>query len=158
MKSNRIVPIRRVKILTEVGGVIDESGVTFAVYGDDLIPKDVTELLGVKPTRSFLPGYRRNPSSRPMPHGGWFLEVREKTPDGPEAQLRKLLMKLPTSENVWKTLKARYKVQIRFGLHMTGWNKGFELSSTLIRRLAKIGVDLEFDVYAYGEDVDDRGK
>jgi hypothetical protein len=158
MKSNRIVPIRRVKILTEVGGVIDESGVTLAVYGDDLIPKDVTELLGVKPTRSFLPGYRRNPSSRPMPHGAWFLEVRGKTPDGPEAQLRKLLMKLPTSENVWKTLKARYKVQIRFGLHMTGWNKGFELSSTLIRRLAKIGVDLEFDVYAYGEDVDDRGK
>ena len=146
MKRSKIVPIRTAKVLTEVGGVIDESGVTLAVYGVNLNPNEVTDLLRVKPTRSFIRGYRRNLASRPAPHGAWFLEVRGKTPDGPDVQLRKLLMKLPTSENIWKELKARHKVQIRFGLHMTGWNKGFEISSTLVRRLRKIGVDLEFDI------------
>jgi hypothetical protein len=158
MKRSKIIPIRPAKILAEVGGVIDESGVTLAVYGEDLNPKEVTDLLGVKPTRSFKRGYRRNPVSRPSPHGAWFLEVRGKTPDGPDVQLRKLLMKLPTSENVWKELKARHKVQIRFGLHMTGWNKGLEISSTLVRRLGKIGVDLNFDIYAYGEDEEGTGE
>jgi hypothetical protein len=158
MKRSKIVPIRTVKVLTEVGGVIDESGVTLAVYGVNLNPNEVTDLLRVKPTRSFIRGYRRNPASRPAPHGAWFLEVRGKTPDGPDVQLRKLLMKLPTSENIWKELKTRHKVQIRFGLHMTGWNKGFEISSTLVRRLGKIGVDLEFDIYEYGEDEDDASE
>lgn len=152
MKRNKIVPLRRTKILTEVGGVIDESGVTLIVYGHDLDPDDVTGLLGVKPTRSFRRGYQRSPNSHPMPHGAWFLEVRGKTPDGPDIQLRKLLMKLPASENVWKQLRLLHKVQIRFGLHLTGWNKGFGIPSTLLRRLAKIGGDLEFDVYSYGEE------
>jgi Domain of unknown function (DUF4279) len=158
MRRDKIVPIPKPKVLADVGGVIDESGVKLALYGDDLNPDVVTDLLKVKPTRSFKRGYRLKPTSRPMPHGAWFLEVRGKSPDGPEVLLRNLLTMLPASENVWKEIKARYKAQIRFGLHMSGWNKGFEISSTLVRRLGNMGVDLEFDIYAYGDDDEDAGR
>jgi uncharacterized protein DUF4279 len=90
-----------------------------------------------------------------MPHGAWFLEVRGEAPDGPDVHLRKLLMKLPDSVEVWEELKRRYTVQLRFGLHMSGWNKGFGFSRDLVVRMAKMGVDLDFDIYANGDEKDD---
>ncbi len=84
-----------------------------------------------------------------MPHGAWFLEVRGEAPDGPEVQLRKLLKKLPNSGKVWKELNRKYTVQIRFGLHITGWNKGFGFPDDLVNRIATMRVELQFDIYAY---------
>jgi len=143
------------EIIAEVGGEIDESAATLAVYGKDLEPADVTALLGIEPTRSFRRGYRKAPRSRPLPHGAWFLQVRGKAPEGPDVQLRKLLTKLPDSEEIWKKLRKQYKVQLRFGLHMSGWNNGFGLSPDLVARLAKMRIELEFDIYAYGDDETD---
>jgi hypothetical protein len=152
MNRKKVVPLRKIEILAEVGGVVDESGVTLVVSGRDLNPDDVTHLLRVEPTRSFKRGYKRQLGSRPMPHGAWFLEIRGTSPKGPEVQLRKLLMKLPSSAGVWKKLRARYDVQFRFGLHMSGWNKGFGIPAALVRRLETTGGDVNFDIYAYGDD------
>lgn len=56
-------------MIAEVGGVVDESSATLAIYGDDLDPVDVTRLLGVEPTKSFLPGHRPGPRSPAIKHG-----------------------------------------------------------------------------------------
>ena len=45
MSDDKVVPIRRPKIIAEVGGTVDESTVTLCVYGDDLDPEAVTKLL-----------------------------------------------------------------------------------------------------------------
>ena len=148
MNNDKVVPIRRPEIIAEIGGVVDESGVTLCVYGEDLDPKTVTRLLGVKPTSSFRRGYRRKPNARPMPHGAWFLEVRGKAPKGPDAHLRKLLMKLPDSAESWNQLKTQYKIRLTFSVGFAGWNKGFNLPADLVSRAARIGVDLGFDIYA----------
>jgi hypothetical protein len=44
------------------------------------------------------------------------------------------------------------KNRLRYGIHMSGWNKGFGLPHELIDRMTVLGVDLEFDLYAYGEE------
>lgn len=154
MSDKKVTPIRGPKIIAEVGGVIDESGVTLCVYGENLEPADVTKLLGVKPSQSFKRGYQRRPGAHPMRHGAWFLEVRGKDPNGPDFQLRKLLMKLPVSEKVWKELNRRYQVKLNFGLHFSGWNKGFEIDHDLVARVAKMGIEIGFDIYAYGDEED----
>lgn len=152
--DNKVVPIRREKVIAKVGGVVDESVATLAVYGKDLEPDDVTKILGIKPTRSFRRGHKRGPNSRSIPHGAWFLEIRGDAPEGPDAQLRNLLMRLPDSEDIWRELRSRYKVQIRFGIFMCDWNKGFNLAPDLIIRLAKMGIELDFDIYANGDEED----
>jgi hypothetical protein len=43
-------------------------------------------------------------------------------------------------------------VQLRFGVHFDGWNKGFDLSPEIGRALAERHVRVGFDLYAYGED------
>ena len=148
----KVVQLRQPKIIAKVGGPIDESGVTLAVYGKTLDPAKITTALKVSPTQSFKRGHRRGPNSRPAQHGAWFLQMRGEAPDGPEVQLRKLLQKLPKSLETWKELNRKYKVQIRFGLHMSGWNKGFGLPPDLIKQVTKMGVELCFDIYSYGEE------
>jgi hypothetical protein len=148
MSAYKVVHIRRPEIIAEVGGVVDESKATLCIYGEDLDPKAVTKLLGVKPASSFHRGYQRNPSARPMPHGAWFLKVRGKAPRGPDIHLRKLLMKLPESLKTWEKLRRLYKVRISICLGFAGWNKGFSFPADLITRAAKIGVELDFDIYA----------
>jgi hypothetical protein len=118
-------------VLAEVGGTIDESGATLCVYGADLQPDEVTALLGVQPTTSFLRGYEKGPRSPPMRHGGWFLTVRGRAPNGPETQVAELLARLPEAGTVWEELNRRYKTSLSIGLHMSGWNKGFDLPRNL---------------------------
>ena len=151
MTGRKVSPIRTPIVLTEVGGIVNESSVTLAVYGEDLEPSEVTALLGVVPTKAFRKGHRQASKSPAMPHGAWFLEVRGVSPSGPDTQLETLLSELPQSQHFWRELNERYTVQVRFAMHFEGWNKGFEFNKILVSRLAAMEVDLEFDIYSYVE-------
>ena len=151
MASRKVTSLKPARVFAEVGGPVDESSATLAVYGRDLEPGKVTALIGVEPTNSFRRGFKRSPRSPAMPHGAWLFEVRGVAPDGPAVQIEALLAKLPHSAHVWRELVEQYTVQLRVALHMQGLNKGFSLSKQLTSRLAALGVDVEFDLYAYGE-------
>ena len=150
MTDRKISPIRRPTALAEVGGIVDESSATLAVYGETLEPEEITSILGVAPTSSFRRGHKRGPRSPAMPHGAWFIEVRGTAPDGPESQLLNLLAQLPQSSDIWHQLTQRFQVQVRVALHLEGWNRGFAIDKALLTRLAQMGIDLQFDIYEYG--------
>jgi hypothetical protein len=141
-------------VLSGVGGPVDETGACVAVYGEDLDPDAVSALLGCSPTSSHRRGDRRGPRSPPYKRGGWFLQRRGKAPEGPEELVAKLLSQLPEDEAVWLKLDERYEVQVRFGIHMTGWNRGFDLSPDLIAKVARLHARVGFDIYAYGDEED----
>ena len=153
MANRKVTSLRPARVLVEVGGPVDESSATLAVYGRDLEPGEVTALIGVEPTNSFRRGFKRGPRSPAMPHGAWLLEVRGVAPDGPAVQIEALLAQLPESAQIWRELSERYTVQLRLALHMEGWNKGFTLTKQLTNRLAALGVVVVLDLYGYGEQV-----
>jgi hypothetical protein len=131
-----------------VGGLVDRTEVCLAVYGEDLDPAVVTALVGCSPASAHVRGDRRGPRSPPLRRGGWFLDVRGERPDGPEELAIRLLERLPKGERVWVELAASYDVEVRFTLHTTGWNRGFELSSRTAARLALLHAQLVFEIYA----------
>lgn len=55
----------------------------------------------------------------------------------------------------WEEVLRDFRVHISCGIHTTGWNRGFALSPTIIKQVADLGVELDFDLYAYGEDEED---
>ena len=146
------MPDKGSSALVDVGGPVDELSACLAVYGENLDPGDVTSLLGVDPTESFRRGYRRRPASREMPHGAWFLIIRAVNHPDPGALIGALLSKLPDDAETWRQMNDRYKVQLRIGIHMQGWNKGFSFDAKTASQLAAIGAEVTFDIYAYGED------
>ena len=145
-----VVPLRQQKrgeIIAEFGGPPDESSFTLAVYGENLVPSDVSKLLGVEPTKSFERGYRRRPTSRPMPHGAWFLEARTQRPGKPDELVRSVLMRLSVSEETWAELRTHYRAQLRMALHSSGFNQDFVLSSSTLQLIASAGLELIVDLY-----------
>jgi hypothetical protein len=133
-----------------VGGVVDETSVTLGVYGEDLDPGQVTGLLGCEPTRA----HRRGD---PMKRGGarqkgaWLLSLRGR--GSPEELTVALLDRLP-AEDVWLDLAGRHDVQLRYGLFLERWNRGLDLSPTLVARISRLHAVVIFDIYGPDGEVD----
>ena len=132
-----------------VGGGIDEVGVCFAMYGEDLDPTAISPIVGCEATSSHRRGDRRGPHTPPSKHVAWFLQLRGRAPRTVDDLLTELLGSIPL--DAVPRLRERYEVQIRIALHMDGWNKGFQLSPDVLERLASLNVPVLFDVYSYAE-------
>jgi hypothetical protein len=48
-----------------------------------------------------------------------------------------LLDRLPIDPAVWESLRSRFDVRLGFGLFQGAWNRGFDLSSQVLRRVAE---------------------
>jgi hypothetical protein len=135
------------------GGIVDETRVTLALYGEALDPAEITRTLGCSPTHSFTKGFIRSERSTPMPHGAWFLTLEGKTPLGPDQLIASLLRKFSLAREAWLDLAQHYDLQLRVAVHLDNWNRAFSLSRETLAEVELIGARLEFDIYADGEDM-----
>jgi hypothetical protein len=135
-----------------IGGLVDESSVCLAVYGEHLDPADVTAIVGRAPTSAHRKGDRRGPRSPTLKRGVWMLEISGQAPQGPAELTEALLDQLPDDERVWAKLSELYEVQLRYGIHMAGWNRGFDLPSAIAARIARLRAKVVFDIYAYDDE------
>jgi hypothetical protein len=154
--ADDITPLRKSEIVLEqVGGPVDKTRVTLAVYGDTLDPDEVSRRLSCTPTRAFRKGETRRPNGReghPMRHGAWFLTVEGKAPVGVDELTHLLLDRFPQEQELWNGLCRDYRVQIRIGIHTGGWNRGFDLTPSTMKLMALTGAAVGFDLYFYGEE------
>ena len=128
----------------------DEIGLALCIYGKDLIPDEITSLLGCKPTHSHVTGDVKGPLSPPFTQGGWFLELRGDLPHDLDVMFGELLAKLPQDPNIWQGLSERYLVRVHFGVH-TGQGCSVLIGPLSIRLLALTRAELLVDIYAYGK-------
>lgn len=142
-----ITPIRKPEVIGEAGGLVDQSRLTLCVHGDELDPDEISRLLGCAPTRARRRGELRR-SGTPWPNGAWLLSVEGKSPMGPEELVHLLLARLPADGALWSDLRTRFGVKLSFGIFTERWNRGFDLSADAVRRIASLGVDVDFDIYA----------
>ena len=140
--------------LFRVGGPIDEVGVGLAVYGEDLDPVAVTELLGCPPTWAYRRGDVRGPRSPPLKRGVWMLEERCAAPRQLEELAAHFLDRLPQDQSTWARLRERYEVKLRFSIRVKRWNRGFEISAALASRISGLGIPLGFEIWHDQLDVD----
>lgn len=130
------------------GGPIDKVTVSLRLFGEDLNPDEVTELLGCDPTSArrkgdVIPGrYHR------MVHKGcWLLKGLPPSAVGLEQQVNDLLNKVTDDLAVWHNLTDRFDVDIFCGFFLECFNRGFNLPPELMKRLVDRRVRLEFDIY-----------
>lgn len=145
-------PEDKERVIAEVGGLVDETGVCLGVYGPDLDPDQVTSRIGCAPTSAHRRGDRQGPRSPPYKEGAWLLEARGRAPTSAEQLIRQLLSKVPLDEALWEDLNSRFVVQLRIAVHFTGWNKGFDLTSGTVAAIAGVATTIVFDLYGYGEE------
>jgi hypothetical protein len=129
---------------------------TLGIYGDELLPHEITSVLRCDPSSAHRRGDPRpNPRCSPYSAGAWILSLQAEAPREPAELVRALLARVETEETVWKSLSDSFDVQVRLGVFLEEWNRGFDLPSDLVAEVARIGASLVFDIYANLEDDDD---
>lgn len=138
-----------------VGGPVDRISVTLALYGEDLVPDEVTGLLGCSPTHGHRRGEQRRSRSAnvgPWKQGAWLLTVDGEAPKTASELLADLLGRVPDDESLWSSISDRWQVSVGFGLFLDAWNRSLVIDAALIQRLARMRVALDFDIYADTDD------
>jgi len=143
---------RQPYVLFEAGGMVDESRVSLAIYGDDLDPDALSTMLKCAPSRSHRKGDSRSHTSSPFRTGAWILTVEGRAPRGPNELIDELLERFPVDALFWQSLTERYQVSVQVGIHTGGWNQGFDLPPGTVTALAQRGIGIGFDLYFYGDD------
>lgn len=124
--------------------------VSLRLFGDDLVPRDVSQRLGCAPTRAYKRGERivLPGSSRQVVAKCGMWNLRGNLPDSapvPE-QIAALLASVTDDAAVWDGLAADTKMDVFVGLWPKA-NADFALSNELLHQLGARHLQLRFDVY-----------
>lgn len=120
-------------------------------WGDDLVPEEISELLGATPTKSERKGDvlvgKITGNKRVAKTGGWRLAAPKDCDGDLDAQINGLFAKLSSDMNVWHDLGLKYQVDVFCGIFMKTGNDGLVFSPATLRLLGERGVTLNLDIY-----------
>lgn len=120
-------------------GKLRRTRASLRVFGDHLVPDEVSAWLGASPTSSRRKGEAKT--------GSWILEVDPREPGDLDGQLLELLGRMTSELDVWRRLTAAYRVDVFCGLFMAEGNDGQSLSLAVLGALAERGLVLDMDFY-----------
>jgi len=136
----------------DTDSLVDDLSVTLGIYGEDLEPQEIARILGVEPSDTVRRGEPIGPRGERSRHSAYLLTREAETQEEVSLVLEELFTLLPDSEELWASLKSRFKLQIRFGAGIYRTYSGFGVSAAQIDRLARMKVDVEIDVHVMSEE------
>ena len=137
-----------------------ESVVTLRIGGDDLVPEEITKLLGTAPTHAQTKGEKivgkKTGTITIAKAGLWRLSAANREPEDMNGQIHEILSQTTNDLAVWKNITARYWVDLYCGLFLGVSNEGLVLSPVSLAALGKRGIELALDIYSGYDDDDDK--
>lgn len=137
-------------------GIAEYPIVSFRIFGDDLVPSEVTALLGCEPTSASAKGDVRIGAKTKGRYvektGRWSLIAADRRPENISAQISEILGKLSADQAVWDLLASRFTLDICCGVFMGSSNDALEFCPRVLGELSKRGVSLCLEIYDRSED------
>ena len=131
-------------------GWLKEMSVSLRFYGDELVPEEVTALIGGDPTVGAKKGSMFTTSagkSKIAQTGMWRLQQERSVPGDIETQIVDLFAKLTDDLNVWQSLTSRFESDLFCGLWLDGFNSGQSLDARTIALISDRSLKLDLDIY-----------
>ena len=132
---------------------VEKSRVTLRVGSGDLIPDEITKLLGTAPTYSMIKG-------QPKPHrktgeptkylakiGMWSLSAKDREPEDMDGQIQEILSQTTSDLKIWRKIAEKHEIDLFCGIFMAGTNEGMSLSPSSLTALGERGIELALDIY-----------
>lgn len=137
---------------------LQRSAVTLRIIGDDLIPDDITALLGASPTHAKTKGDKivgkKTGHVRIARVGMWRLCASDREPEDMDGQIHEILSQMTADLTVWQTITNKYHVDLFCGLFMRAGNEGLTISPQSLAALGARGIEIDLDIYAGDDDED----
>src|SRR5258708_39458644 len=90
-----------------------KSAAALRILGDDLIPEEITRVLGREPTgaehKGQVLGGKSTGRERIARSGSWRFEVADRTPDDLNGQIMEIVGQLNQDPEVWASLVKRFR-------------------------------------------------
>jgi hypothetical protein len=119
-----------------------------------LDPIAITEKIKLNPTRSVVAGKSPIPKlpNFQSKENRWYFEPQQDTPGELERKLNFLLDRLEPFQSNILALQNECKICIMICYEgYRGWMGGWHLDRLTIQKIAALGAEVDFDLYAYGE-------
>jgi hypothetical protein len=129
------------------GGPVDRLKLALRLYGEDLVPNEVSKALGCKPTESWRKGDPMPSGPRFRQKSAWFLRAPDTKKGDIDKQIAWIFSRLTSDMRVWKRLGLRYKMDLNAVVFMECWNRGLIVSAASMAEIGRRGLSLGFDIY-----------
>jgi hypothetical protein len=124
------------------------SKATVRIAGDDLSPPELSQLLGATPTLARAKGEKLRPDGVATARTGqWHLSAKDTEPADIDEQVGQILAQLPADLDIWRSLTARYRVDLFCGWFMDEGDEGLEISAETLSALGNRGIKLSACLY-----------
>ena len=135
---------------------VQRSVVTLRIGSDDLIPDEITRLLGATPTKAQTKGEKivgKNTGHvRIAKAGMWRLSATDREPEDMDGQIEEILSQTTSDLAVWRSIGEKHQIDLFCGLFLGGSNEGMSLSAKSLAALGVRGIELALDIYSGHED------
>lgn len=128
---------------------VAKSSATLRIFGDDLDPQAVTAVLGREPSNAWRKGeviLGSAPESARRT-GSWRLDAPDRQPEDLDGQVSWLLDQLSDDPEIWRSLTARFRVDLFCGLFMNSGDEGLTLAPATLTALGSRGIPLGLCLY-----------
>jgi hypothetical protein len=135
---------------------LQKSAVTLRIMGDDLIPDEITKLLGASPTHAQTKGDKivgkKTGHVRIAKSGMWRFCASDRTPEDMDGQIQEILSQMTGDLTIWQSVTKKYHADLFCGLFMRESNEGLTISSQSLATLGARGIEMGLDIYAGDDD------
>jgi hypothetical protein len=141
-------------------GTCSETYATLRVYHDALPPTEVTARLGLEPDDQQFKGIPRPNRDRPAPINGWFLSSEHKVKSRDSRRHIDWLVSqiVGRRDEVEAMLSDGFRIDISSYWASRSGHGGPTISPYQMQRLARLGIEVSWDIYFYDEDEADENQ
>ena len=131
---------------------ISKSEVSLRISGDDIVPSEITRLLGCEPDRAWAKGDEvtaaKSGRTRTVTFGLWSLYSGIREPANLDDHIFGLIAQLTSDLEIWADLANRFDIDLFSSLFLHDTNEGLVVSAEALRALGDRGIELGLDIYA----------
>jgi hypothetical protein len=135
---------------------VQRSVVTLRIGSNDLIPDEITKLLGATPTHTQFKGERivgqKTGHVRIAKSGMWRLRASDREPEDMDAQIQEIFGQTTSDLAVWRGIAEKHEIDLFCGLFLGGSNEGMTLSARSLAALGERGIEIGLDIYSGHDD------
>ena len=133
---------------------VDRSTVSIRFKGEGLDPSELSKRLEFSPSeeaaKPIVKIKREN-------YTVWSVGYREIDSGDLGRKIGIMLNWFTNDITIWKEISGKYKGDILCGLFLDGWNRGFELSPELLKKVSDRNLFISFDLYSPTDSWDMKG-
>ncbi len=131
---------------------ISRSNVSIRLFGTELDPEYITQLLGCEPSSAAKTGQKiikSDGTERIVRKGFWHLDYGESDEILLEEKIKLLFERLTDNLESWQEVTKNLDLaDIYCGLFIDKWNEGFTLSQSLLKNISDRNLTIGFDIYS----------